>query len=36
MWHCAGEKTHKEIWYGKPRKRKYLKDPAVDGKIILE
>ena len=32
----AGEKVHIEIWYGNPRKREFLKDPAVDGKIILE
>jgi hypothetical protein len=33
---CDGEKVHASFWWGSLREGDHLKDPDVDGKILLK
>jgi hypothetical protein len=35
MWHVWGREVHTGVWWGYLRERAHLKDPGVDGRIIL-
>jgi hypothetical protein len=37
MWNAWGKREmHTEVWWGKSKERGHLKDPEVDGSIILK
>jgi len=36
MWHVWGQDRGRQLWLEDPKKRDHLKDPGVDGRIILK
>jgi len=35
MWHTLGEKKSTEFWVENLKKRDYVKDEGIDGRLIL-